>query len=1442
MRFFMLSDFHLREECNSEMEERIKRVCSKIRSEIDIREMLLFVLMGDLIDRGNGNAFGTVDKMLTLIRGELSNYEISFEAIPGNHDLVDKSLDAFSTCAAAHGMSMIKENYPVYARQYGEINFIFADSTLTRDYNDPGKLDLEEIRKVVLPGKCNLLFTHHGFTQSHGDRHNVVDDGGTVLRELGRMGINFAFHAHTHRADGGSRLEQIIEIGCGSFSGDLKGMSGITHQFTMGGVDAAGAVFVERWADAKDGYGSFLYGSLYPEERMFTDPSTVGKINYSPEEQYLIQRRIVPHEVSMQDPITRYWQGEKGCDLLEIFPEYNVLLLSDAGQGKSVLLRHLASSLGKLFPFLFSLKNYTGESIEELLPERYRGLAPSLMALLFDGYDELTGDMVQRFEAQLSQYMTKKPGLHVILSSRSNFCKTEQNNQSKTFPGFQVYDLCPLEYKDITGYLVEQGIDQDAFYAAARVGCVTELCKNPFYLIRLASLYSDDQKLPSKTGLMDRLVEDSFEWDDEKFPGKLEEIYTEMFRSLERVAFAMQLLGKNQLDDRKEFQRIFAYPERHRVKKSGLFQREGVKWGFIHNNFREYLVARHLCSLSKEEVIRLILSGTEIKPTWVNALGYLMNLEVNWDLKGWLFKYIPNALVKFEPDRLDWQDRQDVFTRMFSYYEKHQIRFQDPLCTEEELACFACSPWTLEFLLGRIAEPVNVMSQNNALRLLRYFPKLYGKQQQVRETLLNVCGQYPNVPAALCRLAIIVLMEQRLSSHDVTERLMDLYGQEENDYIRWGLYEYLLETKEQDRYVQFFLDGLPLVLEQTSQGNRISDEQFVLLDGLGCMEAPDSVAKVFAWLTKYVVRSTHLWERMVDHLCLQAEFLYRKGAAEIFPAVLDFCVAAYQRGQWNQAKQGLEFFRKIERMEDVVLALADLGRPGYLELLRVMDSVPEAFDYIEQAYLDGRLRDPGLLAELALSYIRDQQQYERYRSLILEREGKQLPEWQPPRNYGAEQKQARQQYFELLFDSRVAQKWIERLIERSSYESPTVEQIADENLKIEISSPLLMLKYTMQRYVSGNTKVSNFCTTVCWDRFLLIEVQEKICQEKIVPTVEQKAQLEDRIRSVIEPCIEKEPDSELTLAAVALSVRFGIEHQEKILLDMTRLYDFFFAEEKGNNQKYQYLECYLTQEQLRMQLVKNINIGGLHPRVVCDHLDYCNRHQWDDLLPEATELCRSAETDLLLRSCALKYVYQQAGEDYVSQELIPCADGEFLIEIEKTCGKISRKVLRDAMELQFARGFDMRLLAHLLVLQSGMALNAYTELVTRENRVPMGNFGEDATAAIGTLKDPAFLPQMEGLLRAMFTEGFQDGSFHTLSGSLAKAFVSCGALDPLMAKEILTQQIQTSRGIERCVRWCNQVLEYLKGEILRQEEHPRELNEVIEIMRQMEKGPIPNSV
>ena len=104
------------------------------------------------------------------------------------------------------------------------------------------------------------------------------------------------------------------------------------------------------------------------------------------------------------------------------------------------------------------------------------------------------------------------------------------------------------------------------------------------------------------------------------------------------------------------------------------------------------------------------------------------------------------------------------------------------------------------------------------------------------------------------------------------------------------------------------------------------------------------------------------------------------------------------------------------------MALADLGKSSHSELLWLVDCVPEVFDCIERAYLKGRLRAPEIFAELVLFHIRDKRQYERYRLLLLEHEGRQLPEWQPPRNYAAERQQAQQQYFELLFDPAEAQR------------------------------------------------------------------------------------------------------------------------------------------------------------------------------------------------------------------------------------------------------------------------------------------------------------------------------------------------------------------------------------------------------------------------------------
>lgn len=1433
MRFFMLSDFHLSEASVPETEQRLKRLFSKIRSDVDTIEEILFILMGDLIDRGNGDAFCLIDKMIALIRDELSDYVINFEAIPGNHDLVNKSIERFSACVSGQGISKISENCPVYSRCYGEVNLIFADSTLTRDYRAPGKLDLEKINSFIVPDKKNLLFSHHGFTQSHGDEHNVVADGREILKELGDMGISFAFHAHTHRADIGSKVDKVVEIGCGSFSGDLTGMSGITHQFTMGGVCANGSVFVERWIDAKDGTGDFLYDSLYPETRHFTDPRMVGKLKYEADKQYIITRHIMPHELSMQDEWARYFSDEKEQDLFDILRKTNYLLLADAGQGKSVALRGLANRLydSTYFPLLFSLKNYTGKSVDELLPESYRGLNPSRLAILFDGYDELTNEMLPLFEANLNEFISKWPGARVVLSSRSNFCKTEQTNESMTFPGFQVYDLCPLERRDIEQYLAQQGIDTEQFWTAARASNVAGLCKNPFYLTRLAELFRREHILPPKTELMDKLIQDGFEIDNQKFPGTLEEIYQELFCSLERVAYAMQLLGKNQLDDREEYQRIFDHTERQLLKKSGLIEREGRSWSFTHNNFREFLAARYLCKLSEKEAIHHFFAGTEIKPDWVNTLGYLVNMTLNWDLQDWLLRNAPNALVKFEPDRLASDTRSKVLIRIFLYYEEKQLRYQDSLCTEEELAVFGCSPRTLDFLLQRIGTPVNQISQNNAIRLLRYIPKFYGKQTQVKETLLTFCGQYPDVPAPTCRLAMFVLIERKLSSNDTTQRLMELFGKATNDYIRCGMYEYLLEAKAQDQYVQFYLDGLPLVMESKGHYARLSNELAALRKGLESMTSPESVAKIFEWFAGHAKLHFYYTDEVVEYLCQQAADLYSQGSTEVFPAVFDFYKVVSRHGHWNQIRSVLEFFRHTDQVKDIVLELASLGRSGHFGLVKLMDQMPEAFEFIEQAYMDGSLQQSIKFSDLVISCVQDEEKYKRYAELILNKEGKKLPDRLPQRDYNAECRLAEQQYFNMLFEPDTLQAWTNELIRISKFTEPTVDQIAEEYLKFDRTSPLTTLQYAMHHYVAKQTKVSDFCSTVCWNSFILVEAERVIQQKKVAPTPKQLERITQSLQAVIGTCIETAPNSVLTKSVVELSVRLHPTYPEEILLGMTKLYDFFFAEEEGTNQKYAYLESYLTADKIKDQLVKDVANGQLNPHVLRDHLCYLKKQQCDDLLIEATKVCQSEKKDLLLRREALDYVYQLAGEEYVCEEIVPNSDGEFLLEIQNMCKKVPRKIIRDAMEKQFVQAPDMHLLGNLITLQSPTAVEYYTKLVMQKNQVPKMNLVPDSTEAIGTLKDPELLPQLERLMQVMFTEGFKDGEFYTLAGSLDKAFVSCGIFEPQKVKEILERQVQMKPENDSCIRWCNQVAEDLKFALLKSKDAPISLERVIKIMK-----------
>lgn len=159
MRFFIISDLHLGEETDmQQLYTRTRTLCRKIRESTTPGEQIPIILLGDIVDGGNPDAFCAAKKLLTKIEQELKDYSTTFDFVPGNHDLHGTDLAAFDKFISKYGGPKFSENR-AYNRQYGGVNFIFADSNLSRDHRACGEIDVAAIIELVKGGMTNVLLS-----------------------------------------------------------------------------------------------------------------------------------------------------------------------------------------------------------------------------------------------------------------------------------------------------------------------------------------------------------------------------------------------------------------------------------------------------------------------------------------------------------------------------------------------------------------------------------------------------------------------------------------------------------------------------------------------------------------------------------------------------------------------------------------------------------------------------------------------------------------------------------------------------------------------------------------------------------------------------------------------------------------------------------------------------------------------------------------------------------------------------------------------------------------------------------------------------------------------------------------------------------------------------------------------------------------------------------
>ncbi len=150
MQIYTLSDLHLEPGCsNDRVYQGLQKLCSFIRKNPNGGRDILFILLGDIINQGNTEAFHDAKECLEQLCNQLHDYNVHFEMVPGNHDRSNRDITAFDRFANRFNVPSFQAT-KAYAKQYAGINFIFADTTWGGNYDEPGHLDLTAIQQVMI--------------------------------------------------------------------------------------------------------------------------------------------------------------------------------------------------------------------------------------------------------------------------------------------------------------------------------------------------------------------------------------------------------------------------------------------------------------------------------------------------------------------------------------------------------------------------------------------------------------------------------------------------------------------------------------------------------------------------------------------------------------------------------------------------------------------------------------------------------------------------------------------------------------------------------------------------------------------------------------------------------------------------------------------------------------------------------------------------------------------------------------------------------------------------------------------------------------------------------------------------------------------------------------------------------------------------------------------
>lgn len=1457
MKIFQISDLHIIPTSDaSELKSKIEKMCEYIRGIIPKTEQVIFFVLGDIGDGGNLTSYHTASELFDYLLEQLSGWNVLFEFIPGNHDLCDESIDGFDYFISKYQNTKHKyRDSPTFSVDYGGVNFIFVSSVVHNGHKN-GQVNIESIKSNIKPGTENVLLLHHSLINEDKTDHSSIGNSEFVLKTLSTAGVRFVLHGHTH-ANRTIQLGDVLLVGSGSPIKDMGDYPNINNQFNIVQIENCRITGIANCRYNAD-WERYNGNTIFPiPQQDYADPFAIEKINYNAVEGY-IEQTVLPYSIAASDKLSQYFNKEKRISLLEACKENRLLLLlSDAGTGKSVELNQLAhllsDSASPYYPVRTCLNIYSGEEFVDLLPSQYRRLDPCHLFWIIDGFDELEAKYINDFKRQLAKYTSAYQQAHIVLSTRSNFCKTTTADKGfETFPGFTEYGICSLDSDAVSRYVIANNLNDGDFLKEIHERGLTGLESVPFYLIQMATIYKAHNCLPNKSELMDQLITLRFKWDSIKYDYttdySLDEQRVEIFKLMHKLAFSLQLLQKNYLTDT-EYQKLFKLEERKLVQYSGIWHQVSAVWQFLHNNFREYLAAKLLSTMPISEITSFITypdNNNVLKPEWVNTLSFLVALYHGDELLHWLTENAPNALVKFEPDRISSETRIRILKSIFSEYKVKNIWFQNDLCNKLELARFSESPEAIDYLLEEIRCPAHFRSQYNALELLMNFDNIFGKDTEVRNVLLECC-QNPQMRTHECRVAISVLGELQLYNAETTKILMELFADSNDSFIRLGMYEYLIQSNNQDEFVDYFLTGIQYICyKQSNDKTMNSSEAFTLINGLKNLTTSSAVKKVMIWLVEGERKFPFYDEdEIFNDICQKGEILYLSGDTSMYETALSALCTSFCNYNRKFAKSLLDFFDNTGTRKDAFEYILTQKFVNKISVLvDVIGNNPIYMDSFAERYENNLLIDKQLFIDFVCRMPQNAQRFEHYCGLIRTLDGIEIPK-RVNVDYEGLRRAGEQKYFNALFDKVEAEKLLRDLISLYGDPNITYEELQEKYDHSERRQDIEMLKWSICRNNFEDKCVANFFSYASWEIFSVNQIYEMMFSKSfsLIMTNVQiqyiKVYFYKIIRQVdFNTAVTHNSDDSFSFSSDALYsifflMKFDFPYDEKIFLDMLMLPNHFLSANNDEKEKYSYISAHVSQAKISARIEYNIRNRELFGDVFCAHIEYCKVHKLDGAIPLALDACLETTRSSWVKRIAFEYVLELQGEAFIYEHILPIADDQLFMEIIRKLYVTQNSKLESAMIAKYDAYGNPELLRYLIMMNSPYGLEQYTEIVKKTNKTPdFGNQIHEVTEAIGGIKNINLLPKLIELSELLFVPGFEDNEFGRLYSDLTTAITSMGTNGNYVTVIDAVKKLKNNNlHILECISFCSRILDDINAQRLKDTDKYLSLKDVCELFR-----------